>query len=276
MTGFRRRLRTNTFKRCDVGRGFSLVELLVSIGVIAILAATGVGVLQRSSGKAKMIREIAAGKNLINAYQAAAAESDGRYLPGMDYSVNSVWFEPDKKDITITHVANRYPYRLAPYFDYRLEGTILVNANKKQINQVFAGPYGISTFPAFGINYYYVGGMVTAQGTVQLGEECLTRTGHGLGSILVFASGGSGAIDGYNILTPPRLYGQHWSASAWKESADPGNWGNVDARYDGKAVCAFLDGSIRMLSIEELRDMRLWSKNAAAANDPNYSIQLSN
>jgi prepilin-type N-terminal cleavage/methylation domain-containing protein len=261
--------------RLPVGErgGFSLIEVLVSVGVIAILAAAGAGVVQHCTGKGKMIREISAGKNLINAYQMAAADGDGRYLPGMDYTVNKVWFEPEKREISTTHVANRYPYRLAPYFDYRLEGTILVNENKKQIDKIFAGPYGISTFPAFGINYYYVGGLVTGTGDVMLSDDCLTRTGHGLGSILVFASGGTGTVDGYNILTPPRIYGQNWSTSAWSENADPGNWGNVDARYEGKAVCVFLDGSIRMLSIDELKDMRLWSKNAAMTDDPNYSIK---
>jgi prepilin-type processing-associated H-X9-DG protein len=47
----------------------------------------------------------------------------------------------------------------------------------------------------------------------------------------------------------------------------------VDGRFDGKAVCAFLDGSVRVLSIDDLRDMRLWSKNAAINNDPNYRPQ---
>jgi prepilin-type processing-associated H-X9-DG protein len=48
------------------------------------------------------------------------------------------------------------------------------------------------------------------------------------------------------------------------------NYGHVHGRYDGKAVCAFLDGSVRILSIEELRDMRLWSRKAALENNPNY------
>jgi len=44
----------------------------------------------------------------------------------------------------------------------------------------------------------------------------------------------------------------------------------VDGRFDGKAVCVFLDGSVRVLSIDELRDMRFWSRNAALENNPNY------
>jgi len=245
---------------------------MVTIGVSAVLAAAGMGVLRGSMEKAKLTREIIAGRNLITAYQSAAVDNDGRFLPGMDYTVNSVWFEPDKKNITTIHVPHRYPYRLAPYFDYRLEGTILVNDNKKQINQVVAGEYGISTFPTFGMNYYFVGGLVTASGAVQFPGDCVTRSGQGIRSVLVFASGGSGAIDGYNILTPPRLYAQNWSAAAWSKSANPGNWGNVDARYDGKAVCVFLDGSVQLKTIQELRDMRLWSRMAAELDDPNYVI----
>jgi prepilin-type processing-associated H-X9-DG protein len=45
----------------------------------------------------------------------------------------------------------------------------------------------------------------------------------------------------------------------------------VHPRHDSKAVVAFLDGSVRKMGINELRDMRLWSRNAAIADDPNYT-----
>jgi hypothetical protein len=32
----------------------------------------------------------------------------------------------------------------------------------------------------------------------------------------------------------------------------------------------FLDGSTKMMSLKELKDMRLWSKKAAQENDENY------
>jgi hypothetical protein len=50
------------------------------------------------------------------------------------------------------------------------------------------------------------------------------------------------------------------------------DYGWVDFRYDGKAVAAFLDGTVRMCGPEELADMRLWTHAAIDANDPNYEL----
>jgi prepilin-type N-terminal cleavage/methylation domain-containing protein/prepilin-type processing-associated H-X9-DG protein len=266
----------------NASQGFSLVELLVVMTVVAILVAVSGGVCGKIVGKRKSLKEVAAAKTLIQAYALHAAENSGRYLPGMDYTVNQVWFEPYGKNITSTHAANRYPFRLAPYFGYRLDGTILVNDNGKQIEEqnrkgTSMYDYSVSAFPALGINYWYVGGCVSGAGDVTFPDECVThQTG---ASILVFASaasrGDSGnGYDGFNILTPPRMHGPSWSGEPWKKNSNPSNYGNVDARHDGKAVCAFLDGSVRLHTIEELRDMRKWNKNASERNDPDYTIKF--
>lgn len=262
-------------------RAFSMVEILVSVAVIAVLCGVGAGVYQGAMQKTRLAREVTAGKNLISAYQLYAADKDGQYMPGMDFSVNKVLFEPENRTISMIHVANRYPFRLAPYFSSKLDGTILVNDNGKQIEKTAKRgsgmyDYQVSAFPAFGINYYFVGGCISAKGELTWPAECTDRVGKANSSPLVFATGGTGRddnrYDGYNILTPPRTTGQNWSAAKWKENLDPGNFGNVDARHDGKAVCVYLDGSIRLQTIDELRDMRLWSRNAAAQDNPNYQI----
>jgi prepilin-type processing-associated H-X9-DG protein len=261
--------------------GFTLVETLVAAGLVLVLAVAGAGACRGLLSKRSRIQELAAGKNLITAYLTHAADHDGQYLPGMDFSVNRIAFPPENREVTIMHAANRYPFRLAPYFDYRLDGTILLSRNRQHIHKL-AKPgtpshdYVVSAFPAFGINYYFVGGCVTAVGALTFPDECVTRTAQGAGGLLVFASGGTTdgvrRVEGFNILTPPRLYAEAWSALPWTPQGDPGLHGNVDARHDGKAVCVFLDGSIRLLSIEELRDMRLWNRRAAQQNDPNYTL----
>jgi prepilin-type processing-associated H-X9-DG protein len=75
-----------------------------------------------------------------------------------------------------------------------------------------------------------------------------------------------GDIRGYHEVTAPST----WSGLTWSEGKSPTSYGNVAFRHDGKAVCAFLDGSIKTLTSEELRDMRLWSPQAARLNAPNY------
>lgn len=266
--------------------GFTLIETLVTVGIIATLAIIGAGACHGVLKKREQVMEISAGKNLITAYLSCAADNDGQYLPGMDFSVTKVAYPPEKRDITVMHAANRYPFRLAPYFDYRLIGTILLPNNRKQIDKI-ATPgtpmhdYVVSAFPSFGINYYFVGGCLSgpvSAPTLLYPNECTSRAVQGLGNQLVFASGGttdgSTRVEGFNILTPPRLYAETWSDTPWKKNSDPGFYGNVDARHEGKAVCVFLDGSIKLLSIAELRDMQLWNRNAADRRDPNYTIPL--
>jgi type II secretory pathway pseudopilin PulG len=263
--------------------GFTLLEILVSVGIIVMLAIVSVGACHGIMNKREQIQELSAGKNLINAYLAHAADNDGRYLPGMDFSVTKIPFPPYARDITVMHAANRYPFRLAPYFDYRLQGTILLPNNRRQIDKMSKPgtamhDYVVSAFPSFGINYYFVGGCLTGPGAMSYPAECTTRTAEGRGNLLVFASGGTTdgtmRVEGFNILTPPRLYSDTWSATPWKKDSDPGLYGNVDARHEGKAVCVFLDGSIKLLSIEELRDMQIWNRNAADQKDPGYTIPL--
>lgn len=263
--------------------GFSLLEILVSVGIIVTLAIVSAGACHGMMSKRGRIQEITAGKNLINAYTTYAADNDGRYMPGMDFSVSKIPFPPYGRDITIMHAANRYPFRLAPYFDYRLQGTILLPNNRRRIDKM-ATPgtpshdYIVSAFPSFGINYYFVGGCVTGVGAITYPAECTTRSAEGRGNLLVFASAGTTdgttRVEGFNILTPPHLYAETWSENSWKKNSDPGLYGNVDARHEGKAVCVFLDGSIKLLTIGELRDMQLWNRNAADQNNADYMIPL--
>jgi prepilin-type processing-associated H-X9-DG protein len=88
-------------------------------------------------------------------------------------------------------------------------------------------------------------------------------------------SNASGRVDGYCILTPPQLTGPMWQTTQWKKGASPASYGNVDARYNGKAVCAFLDGSVKAMGIEELRDMRLWSRGAIEKDNSKYTVTVS-
>jgi hypothetical protein len=44
----------------------------------------------------------------------------------------------------------------------------------------------------------------------------------------------------------------------------------VSARYDQQAVVARLDGGVEVLSFDELKDMRRWSKDAYQQNNRNY------
>lgn len=254
-------------------QAFTLVELLVVTAVIATLAGLVTAAAQAARSSADKAKEINAARQLTTAYILASSENNGVFLAGYDRTVTDL----EWPDGTSVHgpAANRYPFRLAPYFNYQMEGTILVNRNTTQIK--LEDTYSVSCYPAFGINYMYVGGDKAANGSITNPDEVTTRSAQGA-NVLIFASSGSSVagggepVNGYSILTPPKIYGDMWVSGSWQNGGKPENFGHIHPRHGGKAVCAFLDGSVQMLSIEELRDMQRWNLNAAAAKDPNYTV----
>jgi len=270
-------------------QGFTMPEMLVAIGTIACMAAVGVGTLQSSLGSSGKVREISAGRQLVQALQASATENNGIYLPGMDYRVGT-GANPVYKangDMVTGHTAQRYPFRLAPYLGNQFEGTIFVNKNKAEIRKS-AGKsaamydYLVSAFPALGMNIFCVGGVVNFDGSIMNGEACISRSANMRGSVLAFASGGKGVgqnkMHGFNFVSPPTMQNESppctkWQAAeTWSTTKDPMEYGWVDFRYEGRAVCAFLDGTVRLCDVEELGDMRLWTRAAIDADAPNYDL----
>jgi prepilin-type N-terminal cleavage/methylation domain-containing protein len=261
-------------KYLGFGAGFTLVEMLVATAILGLLVGISGAAYQKVAGKSSLAAEVNAGKSLIQAYQLSAIENEGRLLPAKDPTATQVK-NADGQTISMAEVRSRYPFRLAPYFNYQMDGTVLVNRNEAQIIKLMGSSgtmydYGLSVFPAMGINRYLVGGSISANGAVQYSGECTQSMSQSDKSLIVFASAGNPDVDGYEYITAPCGPGGQWSSAKWTKGVDAGNYGHVDGRFDGKAVCAFLDGSVRVLSIDDLRDMRLWSRNAALENNPNY------
>jgi len=272
-------MKKTTHRILDAAAGFSLVELLVGVAILGLLAGVSGAAYQKAIGKASLATEVNAGKNLVQAYLFAATENDGRYLAAYDSAArNQTVMNAKGRPLGMPEAKCRYPFRLAPYFNHQMDGTILVNRNEAQIIQMMGSSgtmydYGLSVFPAFGINRYLVGGRINSVGSVEYPSECIQKVAHAEKSPIVFISAGTTDVDGYEYVIPPNGPSGQWSAAKWTKDSDPGNYGYVAARFDGKAVAAFLDGSVRVMSLDDLRDMRLWSKNAAINNDPNYRPQ---
>jgi len=57
-----------------------------------------------------------------------------------------------------------------------------------------------------------------------------------------------------------------YKTALWNENL------HVDPRHDGRVLCVFLDGSVRTQTVDDLRDMRFWSKNAQLNDNPNYRV----
>ncbi len=251
--------------------GFTLIELLVAVSIVAILTGLTFAGVRKATLMARQAKEIQASHTLITAYSAATADRDGTLLPGYDRTVAEVTIPGGK--VLSGPSAERYPYRLAPYFQHRMDAAVLTDQNNKDIDTT--SNYLISCYPAFAMNYLFVGGNFSESGVLSYPSECITHQGTSK-SIIVFATAAgdsdSGKIHGYCILTPPQTTGAMWSSASWTQNAAASDYGNIDPRYDGKAICVFLNGSVRMLSIDELRDMRLWSPNAKDEDNASYTI----
>ena len=246
---------------------FTLVELLVVIAIMAALAGIGSAAYLIASEKVKTAAEVAAAKTLASAYQAAAADNGGRYLAAYDPKAKNI--ANGRGQNVMAHAGAGYPWRLAPYFGYAIDDTLLTSGNKEQIQKTMnfspGSPmfdYAVSRFPSLGINRYFVGGEA---GKTE--QESVRTSAQAARSIIAFVSAGTTEISGYEYVRAP---GGNWASASWSPESDPGEFGHVDARHGGKAVVSFLDGSTRLMSVDELRDMRLWSLQAARTGNPDY------
>lgn len=252
--------------------GFTLTELLVVIVIVAVLGALVFALARKGLEAAAKAEEVNAAKNLLATYQTAT-QANGRFLPGYDRSVGEVELPNGK--VVGGPIAQRYPFRLAAAASQAVEDIALHGENERYVQP--GQDYLMSLHPTFGINRYFVGGDIQTDGSISYRADCATHMGMVSSAIIVFASAAMSrdngdVVEGFNHLTPPNLTGPMWSASDWSSDAKPEDYGHVHARHNGKAVVGFLDGSVKLLDIETLRDMRLWNVKAKRENKPDYTV----
>jgi prepilin-type N-terminal cleavage/methylation domain-containing protein/prepilin-type processing-associated H-X9-DG protein len=256
---------------------FTLIELLVTVAILAVLAGIGSAALLSAAGKGSTAAEMAAAKSLVTAYQSATLDNNGRFLPAYETKPGTV-LNAEGKVIGLAEARKRYPFRLAPYFGYAVRDVLLVGNTEQQFMSSMqmksrSGSmydYAVSVFPTFGINRHFVGG---TSGASDPNNECIDLMSETDRSVIAFISAGTEGVDGYEYVRAPGAPGGAWSGAAWADGSDPGNYGHVHPRHQGKAVTAFLDGSVKLLTLEDLRDMRLWSRNAAIQDAPDYQAK---
>jgi len=265
-------------------RAFTLVELLVVVVIISLLAGLSSVGAMKALKMASKAEEINGARNLVTGYLAAASDNGGRYLPGFDGSIG--FYQSASGEVYHGPEAQRYPWRLADYMsESGMLEAVICGPNKDQVEP--SNTYEVSNFPAFGINAYFVGGYVSEDaGTsgsnqVLYHSDCITHVARTKGSIIAFASSGipveNDVMNGFNRVTPPNIDSGYWSAATAGDGSDPdrSKTGNVHARYNGKAIVAFLDGSVQEKTMEQLDDMRLWSYRAAETNNSDYVVSRS-
>jgi prepilin-type N-terminal cleavage/methylation domain-containing protein/prepilin-type processing-associated H-X9-DG protein len=250
--------------------GFTLIELLVSITItttLAMLLFLGVKSFIKAGQRAA---EISAGKTLISAFHAYAADNNGKLLKAMDPNPGRIVDNTGKP--VMSHAARRWPWRVAPYIGYDVN-TLMVNNMKNVSIKDPMFSYYVSVFSTLGMNGLFVGGKYgtgmspdNPRVVSRLGNFCVTTIAQPFkpSILIVFASG---KMQGAPVQTP----GIPLTGSFDITGPGIGAVGDVDYKYNDKAVVVYFDGHVELNTKEELRDMRRWSNLAAIQDNPNWN-----
>ena len=260
--------------------GFTLVELLVVVAVIALLLGLLIPAVSHIRKSGNQTREASAARQSMVAYRLYSNDHKNKLMPGYRESpgVRSETGNPLGFPINA-----RYPWRLAPYFDYDFGGLY----NDPKVRKAIEGElddtsfeYVISLFPSLGLNTVFLGGHQGSWGAWNPSFNQVFGQVHARSytdvkkpaEIIAFASAHgpneSGIarlgerIDGWYWLQPPRFTNEVWSDEAWDDTADPSDLGYLALRHGRKSVIGFVDGHVDLLSEGELRDMRRWTSLA--------------
>ena len=280
--------------------GFTLIELLVVIAIIALLISILLPALGKARACTYRVKSLSAARQLMIAYGLYADENDDNLLIGYAARGHVIGADTPRDETgspleTIPEVARRYPWRLAPTFDYDWRGLYEDEHALTEIRDQPDFEYVISLFPSFGANVVFIGGSSNhyafetdgsrdLQARALFGDFFLRRRSDARrpSDLITFASA-RGKNDfgldylpdpqGYYQVLPPRFISQQgrlWDDTYQEESDDPGNnAGFVSLRHEGRAVTAMFDGSGRTMNWDQLNDMRHWSDQASA---PDWSI----
>ena len=251
-------------------RGFTLVEILVTISIIAILVTICIGGNNNLIKSAKQTAEIHAARALMAGFHAYAADNAGKVMKGYDTNSAGV-VDNTGKPIQYGSAAARYAWRIAPYIDYNIDKVLLVNNTKMAPKDDPNYTYLVSVFTPFGMNTIFVGGNFgggynpdNAKVQSKLGNFCVRNIAqpHKPSNLIVFAS----------------VYSTHMGRQIGCWEVDPpampiNGLGLVDYRFTGdKAAVAYFDGHVALAKEDELRDMRKWANPAAIADKHDWKF----
>jgi len=148
-------------------RGFTIVELLVVIGIIAILISLVTISLSRAGQTARQTQYLSNLRQVGTGWELYTNQNDDRLMPGyMDDGVQQAFrvkcFNRAGDRLT-PDLCRTYPFRILPFLDH--DRTLMFDYIDDFEDVTEIPNDVIANNPAFGINAYYVGGWwITDQG----------------------------------------------------------------------------------------------------------------
>jgi len=295
--------------------GFTLIELLVVIAIIALLIGILLPSLGQARNTARRMLELSAARQLMLGYSAYTIDNKGQLLPafsatnGVQARVFPYWSANVYNDLgtkiwdgatrrapsgwSISPAVGGYPWRLAPYFDYQVEGALLVNEQARILHEFdrsnmdeLVYTYNTNLTPSLGMNvalggdrgfdFGQPGDLFSLPGAFGLKKIELESQIPSPSSFMVFCSARNGLFEqdasqaGSSGFILPNGYYSIKPTNLGYDENEVASFGNIDLRWGGKAVTAMLDGSATTRGEDELslrtdqdiqrlkRNRRLW------------------
>jgi type II secretory pathway pseudopilin PulG len=287
----RNRART---KRAQLG--FSVTELLVVIGIVALLVALVIPAARMVRKAAAKTRELTTARMLGQAWTHYATDASGAVIPGFRTGLPA--FGPDGTPIppetfsgSGAAIGARWPWRLTPYLGSDVMN-LFAGPQRKALLRMQSSPdrdrfyYLASLVPSFGLNSAWVGGDSDRLGFLPptIGGQpnpfrnfYVTRLSQAAHPerLTLFASSrmvndfgndplgqyfDGATIEGYFRIDSPWFQARIWAESYSPD--DPASAGNVSARADGDAVVVTASGATEAVPVQQLDDMRRWADQA--------------